>query len=52
MKTLWTQIRDAQWNALGKFGQCEDGKIGYAIIWLLGVPLPVLVVWYLLFGRG
>lgn len=26
----------------------ESGKIGWALAWLLGVPLPVLLVIYLL----
>ena len=28
--------------------QLEHGKIGYAILWLLGVPLPVLALFYFL----
>lgn len=24
----------------------EDGKIGYALLWLLGVPLPLLLLFY------
>jgi hypothetical protein len=27
-----------------------QGKIGYALLWLLGVPLPVVLVLYLFFG--
>jgi hypothetical protein len=30
----------------------RQGKIGWAILWLLGVPLPVLLVLYLLTGGG
>jgi hypothetical protein len=30
--------------------QSEKGKIGYAILWLLGVPLPILAVIYLMRG--
>ena len=26
-----------------------DGRIGYVLMWLLGVPIPVLLVLYLLF---
>jgi hypothetical protein len=26
----------------------QDGKVGYALAWLLGIPLPVLLVIYLL----
>ncbi len=28
----------------------ESGKIGYALLWLLGVPLPILLIIYLLKG--
>ena len=28
----------------------EDGKIGWALLWLLGIPLPVLIVLYFIFG--
>lgn len=31
--------------------QNERGVVGYGIAWLLGVPLSVLVVIYLIFGR-
>lgn len=29
----------------------KDGVIGYGIAWLLGVPVSVLVLLYLVFGR-
>lgn len=28
----------------------EEGKIGWILLWALGVPLPILVVLYLLRG--
>lgn len=28
----------------------QEGKIGYAVAWLLGVPLPILVLIYFLRG--
>jgi hypothetical protein len=28
----------------------EQGKVGWAILWLLGVPLPILLVLFLLRG--
>lgn len=28
----------------------EAGKIGWALLWLLGIPLPVLIVLYFLKG--
>ena len=29
----------------------ESGKAGYALAWLLGIPLPILAIVYL-FSRG
>lgn len=29
----------------------QSGKIGWAILWLLGVPLPLLLIAYLIWGR-
>jgi hypothetical protein len=28
----------------------RDGKMGYILLWLLGVPIPVLVLFFLLRG--
>ena len=28
----------------------QEGKIGYILLWLLGVPIPILFVVYLLRG--
>lgn len=28
----------------------NEGKIGWVLLWLLGVPLPVLLIIYLLSG--
>jgi hypothetical protein len=28
----------------------QQGKIGYAIAWLLGVPIPILIIVFLLRG--
>jgi hypothetical protein len=30
--------------------KAQEGKIGYAVAWLIGVPLPVLFLVYLLRG--
>jgi hypothetical protein len=27
----------------------ESGKVGWALLWLLGIPLPVLLVMYVIF---
>lgn len=29
----------------------QSGKIGYILLWLLGVPLPLLLIAYLIWGR-
>lgn len=29
----------------------QEGKIGYVVAWLLGVPLPILALYWLFFGR-
>ncbi len=29
---------------------CNEGKIGWVLLWLLGIPLPVLLIFYLLGG--
>ena len=28
----------------------EDGKVGWILLWLLGVPIPVLLILFLLRG--
>ena len=30
--------------------QFQAGKIGYILLWLLGIPIPILMVIYLLRG--
>ena len=30
--------------------QYQSGKIGYILLWLIGVPIPVLLIIYLLRG--
>jgi hypothetical protein len=35
-----------QWT----YRKLQEGKIGYALLWLLGVPIPVLVIIFLLRG--
>jgi hypothetical protein len=31
-------------------GRRESGRVGWIVLWLLGIPLPVLIVLYLLRG--
>lgn len=35
-------------RVIGRNSQ-QQGKIGWALLWLLGVPLPVLLILYLIF---
>ena len=28
----------------------EEGRVGWILLWLLGIPIPVLIVLYLLRG--
>lgn len=28
--------------------QNEDGKVGYLLLWLLGIPLPIILVLFLI----
>jgi len=35
-----------------RLGTDRTGKLGWAVLWLLGIPLPVLLVLYLLTGGG
>jgi hypothetical protein len=37
-------------NLKHQYQQYRDGKAGYALLWLLGVPLPILLVVYFLRG--
>ena len=30
----------------------EQGKLGWAVLWLLGVPLPVLVLFFISWDLG
>jgi hypothetical protein len=30
--------------------QAQEGKIGYILLWALGVPIPILFLFYLLRG--
>ena len=35
---------------LQRFRSMREGKIGWILLWLLGVPIPVLVVLFLIRG--
>ena len=43
-------IEAARGVAAGPARRRERGKIGYILLWLLGVPIPVLFLIYLLRG--
>lgn len=42
------RARLANWRAASPAAQ--QGKMGYILLWLLGIPIPVLVLIYLLRG--
>jgi len=29
----------------------EEGKVGWILLWLIGVPLPILLILFLIRGR-
>jgi hypothetical protein len=33
-----------------KNGRRESGRVGWIVLWLLGVPIPILLVLYVLRG--
>ena len=37
---LWVQAKQ----------KMEQGKVGWAVLWLLGIPIPVLLILFLLRG--
>lgn len=43
---------EMQDTSLSSNASDRHGKIGWAVLWLLGVPLPVLLVLYFLTGGG
>lgn len=44
---LLTKVQSSMRKTVGN----EDGVIAYGIAWMLGVPVTVLVVLFLIFGR-
>lgn len=43
MKTIIAHAR-TNWHRL------EEGKAGYILLWLLGIPIPILLILFLLRG--
>jgi hypothetical protein len=41
--------RASGFTSLLKYGR-EQGKVGWILLWLLGVPIPVLLVLFLIRG--
>jgi hypothetical protein len=35
-----------------RWEELRAGKVGWALLWLLGIPLPILLVLYLIMGGG
>lgn len=38
------------WGGALHSRQSKEGKIGWALLWLMGVPIPLLLVFFLLRG--
>jgi hypothetical protein len=45
-----SQPMEARMEQLQQWRRCQEGKLGYILLWLLGVPIPVLFVIFLLRG--
>ena len=37
-------------NSLKMFRNNQSGEIGYILLWLLGIPIPILIVLFLVRG--
>jgi hypothetical protein len=52
-KTRETTVRDGKERGLMKLSnmmESQEGKMGYILLWLLGIPIPVLILIFLLRG--
>jgi hypothetical protein len=45
-----TPARRPQVHALMRLRRLQQGRWGYILAWLIGVPVPILIVIYLLRG--
>jgi hypothetical protein len=43
-------MRDLALRMRARMRKYQEGKIGYIMLWLIGVPMPILLVIYLLRG--
>ena len=43
-------IQHLFWGGALHSRQSKEGKIGWALLWLMGVPIPLLFVFFLLRG--
>jgi len=60
LKEEWIELTPKPWDQSKDFvrrgweasrAKTQSGKVGWALLWLLGVPLPVLLVLYLIRGH-
>lgn len=42
--------RASRWQGLSSLRARQEGKLGYILLWLLGIPIPILFVIFLLRG--
>lgn len=41
---------DTNWKQGTRWMRRQEGKIGYILAWLIGIPLPILIIVFLLRG--
>ena len=44
-------VKSADLTPARRWANLQAGKVGWALLWLLGIPLPVLLVLYLIRGH-
>ena len=51
---IWQSVRISLWQRSGRNkrrkNDSQQGKLGYLLAWLLGIPIPILLVIFLLRG--
>jgi hypothetical protein len=48
-RTAEEEARIATRRSVQASKPAQSGKVGWALLWLLGIPLPVLLIAYLIF---
>lgn len=51
MKNLMMKVNEASTHSMQKLVASEEGKVGYIVAWLLGVPAWLLLMIFLIRGH-